>query len=396
MIFSPRSHIFPSPEPPLDRRRIYPLFLPFGGCKSRCLFCAQPAQTGAEPVAGPTGVHAALARAGRDLLKWKNRPAPDSDPDPGLDLAFFGGTFTALAPEDLRACLDFAVTWQERGVISRVRCSTRPDAVGAVGAVSAPLLASLKAAGFSLVELGVQSFDDAALLASGRGYSAAEAKRACELVQSSGLDLGVQLMPGLPGSTPESAMLDVEECAALAPACARLYPCLVLEETPLAEIWRHGGYAPWSLEQALNFLGPACLALWRGGVPVIRMGLAQENGLEAKVLAGPRHPDLGGMAKGLALYLYLREQVWRDTSSGLLCAPGQDRKSPAPSLKAAPSSSDAKLLYVPNTWQGAFFGHLGNLAPLYADLGLPRNAVRWWDRDYFALTSDCELYQTMK
>ena len=35
--------------------------------------------------------------------------------------------------------------------------------------------------------------------------------------------------------------------------------------------------------------------------------------------------------------------VCRDTSSGLLCATGQDHKSPAPSPKAAPSSSDAKL-----------------------------------------------------
>ena len=35
--------------------------------------------------------------------------------------------------------------------------------------------------------------------------------------------------------------------------------------------------------------------------------------------------------------------VCRDTLSGLLCAPGQDRKSPAPSPKAVPSSSDDKL-----------------------------------------------------
>ena len=39
--------------------------------------------------------------------------------------------------------------------------------------------------------------------------------------------------------------------------------------------------------------------------------------------------------------------VWRDTSSGLLCAPGQDHKSPAPSPKAAPSSSDTKLRRYP-------------------------------------------------
>jgi len=345
--FFPKSHIFPSPEPPKDRGRIYPLFLPFSGCAVRCVFCAQHAQTGT----ASTDVLTALERADRDLREREGRPA--------LDLAFFGGTFTALPSEDFRACLAFAVRWQEQGFVRRVRCSTRPDAV------NASVLASLKAAGFSLLELGVQSFDDAALARSRRGYSAADARRACALVRDSGLELGIQLMPGLPGARPETALRDVEESAALAPACARLYPCLVLEDTPLARTWRQGEYVPWSLEQALDFLGPACLILWRAGVPVIRMGLAQEAGLEKNVLAGPYHPDLGGMAKGRALYLYLRER--------LQAIPRDD-------------SRHGLTLHAPRTWQGAFWGHRGSLEPLYAALGLPRKNIVWWDRDYFALT----------
>jgi len=351
----PAAHIFPSPEPRIARRRIYPLFLPFSGCAARCVFCAQPAQTGK----APTSIAAALERAEHDLLgrEGEGRLPPDL-----LDLAFFGGTFTALEPQDFRACLDFAVRWQERGLIRHVRCSTRPDAV------DAPRLASLKAAGFSLLELGVQSFDDAALTVSRRGYSADDARRACALVQSSGLDLGIQLMPGLPGaggsggcSSTKSAMRDVEECAALAPSCARLYPCLVLEGTPLAKAWRQGGYAPWTADQALDFLGPACLALWRAGVPVIRIGLAPEAGLGKNILAGPWRPDLGGMAKGLALYLYLAERIWRG------------------------SAQNPITLHAPRAWQGAFWGWRGALEPRYAALGLSRGNVHWWGRGYFAL-----------
>jgi len=45
----------------------------------------------------------------------------------------------------------------------------------------------------------------------------------------------------------------------------------------------------------------------------------------------------------------------RDPSSGLLCAPGQDRKSPAPSPKAAPSSSDDKMShYRKNSLEGVW------------------------------------------
>jgi|GEM_PF-402016 len=59
--------------------------------------------------------------------------------------------------------------------------------------------------------------------------------------------------------------------------------------------------------------------------------------------------DIGGTHSRFALFHAGGASVCRDTSSGLLCAPGQDRKSPAPSPKAAPSSSDTKLRRHPET-----------------------------------------------
>lgn len=355
MIFFPTSHIFPSPEPLRERRRIYPLFLPFSGCPMRCVFCAQDTQTGR----APESVSSALARAERALAE---REARQQQP---LDLAFFGGTFTALETQDLRACLAFAAHWKERGGILDVRCSTRPDAL------SPAVLASLKAAGFSLVELGVQSFCDNALATSRRGYGGVQARDGCERVLASGLKLGVQLMPGMPGSTPESALQDAAIAASFAPACARLYPCLVLAGTTLADLWRQGRYLPWDLEAMLELLASACLTFWRSNIPVIRIGLAQEPGLEEHILAGPRHPGLGGMAKGKALYLYLREQVEALVQSG-------DRHGDRSEL----------FLHTPAAWQGAFWGDGGALEREYASLGLVRSNVRWWGRDFFALTRD--------
>ena len=140
--------------------RVWPVFLPHLGCRWRCRFCDQHLQTG-RPEAGLTATHDTLAR--------ELAAALDSGRPP-LEIGFFGGTFTALPEDWQHRFLDLARTYKERGLLTRIRCSTRPDALYPEG------LAALKARGLELVELGVQSFDDAALAASGRGHDGAAAR----------------------------------------------------------------------------------------------------------------------------------------------------------------------------------------------------------------------------
>lgn len=72
--------------------------------------------------------------------------------------------------------------------------------------------------GLDLVELGIQTFDDNALLQSRRGYDADTSVQACLTVRSAGLHLGIQLLPGMPGVTPEVFLKDVDQALALSPA----------------------------------------------------------------------------------------------------------------------------------------------------------------------------------
>lgn len=357
-LFKTHGLFLPFPEPSGKiTRRIYPLFLPFSGCATRCVFCAQDVQTGRAPMS----VSRALHQAERDFLAME---ASNASP---LDLAFYGGTFTALPTTELRACLYFAFRWRERGLVSGVRCSTRPDALDKA------LLDELKIRGVSLIELGVQSFHDAALARSGRGYSGGAAQRGCELVLESGLDLGVQLMPGMPGLDAHAARADVELAARLKPSCVRLYPCLVLENTALAGQWRRGEHVPWSMMRTMDFLVWACLLFWKEGIPVIRMGLAEEPGLADRVLAGPRHPCLGSRVRGLALYRYLRES---------LSSPGRS----GGRFDTAEIFFDrGTRLYAPRRCQGDFWGWRGELKQAYAGLGLTRKNVVWWDQNAFLL-----------
>jgi histone acetyltransferase (RNA polymerase elongator complex component) len=209
-----------------------------------------------------------------------------------------------------------------------------------------------------MVELGVQTFDDAVLATAGRGCAARDVEDASRAVCDAGLGLGLQLLPGLPGHTPGMLAGDVRRCIEIAPDLVRLHPCLVLAGTPLAELWRSGGYRPWELDETVNALGSAVLGLWRSGIAVTRIGLAPDPALEAAMLAGPRHPALGTMVRARALFLDIRERL---------------------------GSRRAVSLRAPQRLSGEFWGVRRGLAPEYQTLGLNAASVRFEDREDFQM-----------
>ncbi|MDD4702572.1 MAG: radical SAM protein [Desulfovibrio sp.] len=339
---------------------LIPLFIPFSGCPVRCVFCAQDVQTGlaacmdaATPAAAapvlPASTLANLLDQARENLESRSARGL-----PPAELAFYGGTFTAMPLPEQSACLDLAQEALERGWIHSFRCSTRPDCV------DAPVLARLRAAGCGCVELGVQSFANEALVASKRGYDGKTALRACALVKEAGLTLGVQLLPGMPGHTPAEFLDDVPLALAAGADMLRFYPCLVLEGTALARMWRQGLYSPWGLEDTLNCLARGWLLAQKAGVPVIRMGLAPEASLDAAVLAGPVDAALGSRVMARALLLAVRQQLEQ--------MPAASTAAPAPTVAAQPV---LRALCVPPSCQGYVWGLRGELRLAWANLGLP-------------------------
>ncbi|MGL1863425.1 MAG: radical SAM protein [Pseudodesulfovibrio sp.] len=336
---------FIHPEPAPAPTRVWPVFLPFAGCPYRCVFCAQDKQTGRDEAELESILH--------DL---------NNDLDEALaagrgpyELAFYGGTFTALPSPWPEMFLGLAMRFRERGLITHVRCSTRPDCVDDFS------LSMLRAQGLDMVELGIQSFDDNALKISGRGYSGDIARRACEMVKNAGLGLGIQLLPGLPGDRPGVFQNDVRIAAELEPETARLYPCLVIKDTPLATMWEQGDYEPWTVDRAREELASALLILWEKNVRVIRLGLAPEGTLDDNILAGPWHPALGQSARALALFNLIRLRL--------------------DELGRKPTRLD-----VPKRYSGEFYGHGRELAAAYFDLGISEASVHFGDETQFILS----------
>lgn len=333
--------------------RLVPVFLPFAGCPRRCVYCAQDRQTGSATDEDPAAI---LARTEKNLDRIRAR---------GLtaEIAFYGGTFTSLPPADREACLVFFRRQRASGRVIRGRCSTRPDAVAGGRA------GELARFGIDLVELGVQSFDDRALRLAGRGYNGQTAREGCRKIQEAGLSLGIQLLPGMPGVTPEVFLDDVDQALSLRPACLRFYPCLVPEGTGLAALWRRGEYRPWSSEETVTFLGEGLKRAWAARTPVIRLAVAPEAAFDAALLAGPRHPALGALIQAQALLA---------TVDALL-----------PLLGTAPAA-----LLLPRRCQGYLYGDRGSLRSSWRERGLPPERIQFTDEPDACLLAEEALSRT--
>ena len=279
---------------------IIPIFIPHAGCPHQCVFCNQKKISGQK-----TASAQAVRQQIEKYLQWiKSGPANEA--------AFYGGSFTGLEPElqeELFAPVDELL---QKGVIGSVRCSTRPDYI------SPARLELLKRHNVSTVELGVQSLDDKVLQRAERGHDAASVTQAVQLLREYGFKVGLQLMCGMPGQSRESFLQTVAQSVALKPDMVRLYPLLVIKDTPLEASYRNGGFMPLSVEAAAGLCAEAWEQFTAAGIIVIRMGLQPDEELctPGNIVAGPFHPAFGELVKSLVLRRRLTPQIEDLLSSG--------------------------------------------------------------------------------
>ncbi len=263
----------------MARARILPIFVPHLGCPNECVFCDQKRISGSPLSAGRLDVTRALEKA---------KAAGSS----GLELAFYGGSFTAVRRELQRELLAAAAPYLADGTVRSIRLSTRPDAV------DADTLAFLKERGVRTVELGAQSMDDGVLAASGRGHTADDTIRAANMVRVTGFQLILQMMTGLPGSDRDKDVESARRIAALGPDGVRVYPTVIVKNTPLEDMWRAGTYREHTVADAVAVCADILPLFEAAGIPVIRLGLNPTDELSAGgAVAGAYHPALGELVR---------------------------------------------------------------------------------------------------
>ena len=267
------------------RASIIPVFVPHLGCEHACVFCNQRRISGAQKPATAEDVKNSIEQAAAFLPQRGKR-----------QLAFYGGSFTAIPAEEQEALLTAAKEALDRGGIDAIRLSTRPDAIDEA------VLARLRRFGVETVELGAQSMDDAVLRLSGRGHTAADVERASKQIQAAGFRLILQMMTGLPGSTDEKDIETARKIIALRPDGVRIYPTVIVRDTALCDMWRAGKYREHTVEDAVRVCAEILPLFEAAEIPVIRLGLNPTDELTGgAAVAGAYHPALGELVKSRIL-----------------------------------------------------------------------------------------------
>ena len=248
------------------------IFVPHLGCPNNCSFCNQHHIARTSIIPDEKTVEDAVAVA---------KSSPRYNPAT-TEIAFFGGSFTAIEREYMLRLLSAAKHFVDAGDVFGIRVSTRP------AAVDGEVLTLLRNYGVTTIELGAQSMSDEVLSMNERGHSAQDVRDASLLIKQFGFTLGLQMMTGLYGSDDETDIYTAREQISLSPDCVRIYPTITLKDTRLATLYNDGKYVPPSLQHATELCSEINEMFRKNGIAVIRLGLHTID--EKAYVAGPWHP----------------------------------------------------------------------------------------------------------
>ena len=258
------------------------IFIPHVGCPHTCAFCNQRTISGKSVPPTPDDV--------RKICTLALKSVPDRQ---NSEIAFFGGSFTAIDKDYMTSLLQAASDFVGENGFYGIRCSTRPDAI------SEEILDILKRYHVSAIELGAQSMSDKVLLANERGHTAKDVIDACKLIKDYEFELGLQMMVGLFNSTVEDEYDTAEKIIAVAPKTVRIYPTVILQGTKLAELYKNGSYKTFSFDETLRISADIMERFISNKIKVIKCGLHASEFVERDMVGGFYHPAFRELCEGL-------------------------------------------------------------------------------------------------
>ena len=276
----------------MNKQYIIPIFVPHLGCPNDCIFCNQKSISGQKKNITKEEVKKII----EDYLK------SIKEEDAQIEIAFFGGSFTAIEKEKQEELLQVAYEYTQSGQVESIRISTRPDCI------DKETLKMLKKYKVKTIELGVQSANDYILERANRGHTFANVKKASKMIRWNGFKLGHQMMVGLPESTRIDEINTAKALVKLKPKMVRIYPVLVVKNTRLEKEYEEGNYRPLSVVQAVEVCKEIVRIFADKKIDIIRIGLQNTDEISnptnknSEVVAGPYHPAFRQLVESAMWY----------------------------------------------------------------------------------------------
>ena len=231
-----------------ERAGLY-VHVPF--CLTRCGYCDFNAYSGLGHLAD-SYVDALAGEAELVAGEWSGVPFSS--------VFFGGGTPTTLEAEQLAGLLEHFRSVFDIADDAEVSVEANPDTV------DEPKLAALRAAGFTRLSMGAQSFDEGVLLSLERVHSPESVRQAFAAARTAGWDdVNLDLIYGTTGETFESWRATLEQTIELGPEHVSAYALTIEEATPLGREVANGSRPAPDPDVQADMFDLACTLLAEAG-----------------------------------------------------------------------------------------------------------------------------------
>lgn len=216
------------------------------------------------------------------------------DKSHNAEIAFFGGSFTAIDRNYMLSLLEATVPYISE--FEGIRISTRPDCI------DNEVLEILKKYKVTSIELGAQSMDDEVLLANRRGHTSDDVINASRKISEYGFSLGLQMMTGLYKSSYEKDLATAKEFIRLKPDTVRIYPTVIMKDTELAGYYLSGDFVPYTLEKSVELCSELITLFEENNINIIRLGLHYSDSLINNSYGNNYHPAFKELCESRIFY----------------------------------------------------------------------------------------------
>jgi len=145
--------------------------------------------------------------------------------------------------------------------------------------------------GCTKVEIGVQSIYDDILEKNKRGHGVKETIQATKLLKDAGFKVLYHMMPNLWGSDLEKDCKMFKEIFSnpnFQPDLIKIYPCVVTKDSELYDLWKKGGYVPYTDKELFNLL----IKIKKIVPPYVRISRLIRDIPEESIIAGNKRTNL--------------------------------------------------------------------------------------------------------